>query len=427
MAHIHIHLLPDGTPTGETIVDPDNEDLHWHLVDGERTSTDPFGDGHTHTINGATTSGPIIPTIEGDNIHRDEDKGKNKMEMETKLVGGNVVQVNQVERNGIPVGIIKGHIATFDIDRGFDRFVPGAFKESLERHLQDNRQIRLKDHHGRTVGGFPINLVFEDEKGLFGTGEINLEVQQGREAFALAKQGVLSDFSIGFTSLEDQLVNGIRVIHKAEVWEGSIVDEPMNPEARITEVKSVIPFQDLAIASQDKEWDSTKALSHLEELIDGNTLHPKFKKAFLWCDGTHAEIKESYKLPVADIINGRLVVIPKGVFAATKAIQNNKVDIPNADRPEVIKNIEKYYAKMGLDSPFDGDQKQYFVSDDIKEWTERDIEKFLKSTGMMSRNAAKALADKFKTKSVIIDDLKEQNTMRELLEELKSFKVKLAE
>lgn len=169
------------------------------------------------------------------------------MTRETKYVGGAILEVKQEERNGVQIGIIKGYIATWDIDRGSwgmkDQFEKGAFLESLNDLKSRNRPIRFKDHHGRTVGGFPIDTVFEDDKGLFGTAEINLEVQQGKEAFSLAKQGVLSDFSIGFSSQEDTIhrMEGfdLRIIHKAIVWEGSIVDEPMNPEAQITEVKSI--------------------------------------------------------------------------------------------------------------------------------------------------------------------------------------------
>ena len=59
MAHLHIHTLPDGVETSIAVIDPENDQLHWHTVDDGRTSTDPFGDGHTHTFEGATTSGPI--------------------------------------------------------------------------------------------------------------------------------------------------------------------------------------------------------------------------------------------------------------------------------------------------------------------------------------------------------------------------------
>ncbi len=163
------------------------------------------------------------------------------VDKEVKFLSGRVVEVKQEDRNGIPIGIIKGHAATFDIDRGNDRFVKGAFIESIQELRQNNRPGRmLFQHRGdMLIGGFPIESVREDEKGLAAIGEINLEVQEGREAFALAKQGILTDFSIGFSVVEDAMEDGIRVIKKATIWEFSLVSEPMNPKAVVTEVKTL--------------------------------------------------------------------------------------------------------------------------------------------------------------------------------------------
>lgn len=188
------------------------------------------------------------------------------MDIETKFIGGTVISTKQENRNGVPIGIVEGYIATWDIDRGDysgikDQFTRGAFADSISSHKEKNRPIRLKDHHGRTVGGFPIEKVFEDERGLFGVGEINLDVQQGREAFALAKQGVLSDFSIGFSINESNLdeQEGIRTITMATIWEGSIVDEPMNPHANIVAVKA-LKKSDINEVKEFTERDLEKAL-----------------------------------------------------------------------------------------------------------------------------------------------------------------------
>lgn len=163
------------------------------------------------------------------------------VDKEVKFLSGRVLEVKQEDRNGIPIGIIKGHAATFDIDRGNDRFVKGAFIESIQELRQNNRPVRmLFQHRGDLlIGGFPIESVREDEKGLAVIGEINLEVQEGREAFALAKQGILTDFSIGFSVVEDAMEDGIRIIKKAIIWEFSLVSEPMNPKAVVTEVKTL--------------------------------------------------------------------------------------------------------------------------------------------------------------------------------------------
>lgn len=326
--------------------------------------------------------------------------------LEKKFLSNGIVKVKQIDRNGVPVGIVEGYIATWDLDRGDwfgtkDQFTRGAFKASLKDLRKRNRPIRLKDHHDRTIGGFPIDKVKEDERGLFGVGEINLEVQQGREAFALAKQQILTDFSIGFSieesSLDEQ--NNIRTITKATVWEGSIVDEPMNPEANITDVKNkaVVPFKDLPLADRDKPWDSTAAIKRLREFTD-STDEPgtKYKNGFVWYDKEDKEDFGAYKLPIADVVSGKLVAVPRAIFAAAAALQGARggVDLPSGDKSKVIRHIEKYYAKMDMDSPFSDDEKQFFVTDDIEAITKRQLEDILYKTGSFSRGASKLLASK---------------------------------
>lgn len=166
--------------------------------------------------------------------------------IETKHVGGRVVETKEAERNGVPVGIIEGYTATWDIDRGSswqspDRFVKGAFSKSIERHkAAGNRQIRLTWQHRELMGGIPIDTVKEDDIGLFGAAEVNLETVEGKAAYSLAKQGVLVDFSIGFEVMpnSDSMEDGVRVITESEYWHSALVDEPMNPAAQVTAVKA---------------------------------------------------------------------------------------------------------------------------------------------------------------------------------------------
>jgi HK97 family phage prohead protease len=169
---------------------------------------------------------------------------KKDQKINKTFINSELVEVKSEMREGIEVGIVKGYIATWDLDRGNgyvrDQFLRGAFKKSIRDHKSKNRSLRLKDHHGRTIGGFPSKTLKEDDRGLYGIGEINLEVQQGKEAYSLAKQGVLTDFSVGFSiskSNRDEQKD-VRIITEAVLWEGSIVDEPMNPFANITEVKN---------------------------------------------------------------------------------------------------------------------------------------------------------------------------------------------
>ena len=164
------------------------------------------------------------------------------MEMKWGYGGFVSSEVKQISRGGTEFGIVEGYIASFKIeDSSFpDKFERGAFLDSIEEHRQrDARPIRLNFQHNRdTIGGFPIATVFEDDRGLFGVAEINLDKQAGREVYSLAKQGVLRDFSIGFIPEEWTIVDDTRIISRARIMEGSIVDEPMNPDAQIINVKN---------------------------------------------------------------------------------------------------------------------------------------------------------------------------------------------
>jgi HK97 family phage prohead protease len=428
MAHLHVHTLSDGRETGPAVANADNPNLHLHLVGDDPTSVDAFGAGHTHTFQGEETSGPI----DRDSVHLDDDDEKgSKMKREIKSFGGNLIEVKQEERNGIPVGIVAGYIATWDLDRGAwgvrDQFIKGAFLESLNDLRARNRSVRLKDHHDRTIGTFPIDGVFEDERGLFGTGEINLEVQQGREAFALAKQGAISDFSIGFAVQEDVIrrMEGfdLREISKAIVFEGSLVDEPMNPEAQITEVKTVVPFQDLPLADQGRSWDSDQAVARVREFTDSEDApSATYRQAFLWFDSDDADSFGAYKLPIADVIDGTLTAIPRGIFAAAGALQGARggVDLPADDRPRVIRNVERYYDKMGLDSPFtEDDDKGLVTAETVKDWSEKEIEKALHHGTKLSKKAAKLAVSKLKGGKENSPDYNEKD-LTDLLGSIKS-------
>ncbi len=327
--------------------------------------------------------------------------------MEVKDMGGKVFDCKEITRDGQRFGIVEGHLATFDIDRGDDRFSPGAFTKSLEELKRIGKtQLPLKDFHKRTVGGFPLETIREDSKGLFVIGEINLEIERGRDAYALAKQNVYDSFSIGFRPKDIDFIDGIREIREAEVLEGSILDIPMNLSARVTEVKAIAekmginivdmeeadynkflehvksfnikaasPFKDLPLADVNTVWDAAAAQARVKE----------------WAEAEGLKEFESHKLPFADIIDGKLTAVPRGVFAAAAAMQGAKgiIDIPDVDRPVVIKHIESYYAKMDRESPF---QKQRaFRVESLQGLDERTLEGLFKNGVSFSGTIAKAL------------------------------------
>lgn len=143
--------------------------------------------------------------------------------------------------NEIKIGIFKGIASTADIDLDGDIVLPESFRESLNKFQDRKKPIPMKFMHNpqKIIGGFPAELAFIDDRGLFVEGQINLETQLGREAFALIKQGVIQDMSVGFVPIEFKDEGENRVFTKVKLIEISPVDHPANENANITEVKSI--------------------------------------------------------------------------------------------------------------------------------------------------------------------------------------------
>lgn len=178
-----------------------------------------------------------------------EDKVTSKMRFDVR-------EVKEVEHNGQRFGIISGYASTYgNVDRVRDKVMPGAFTKSVKRYLSDSRPIKMYYQHDskEVIGAFRPEFIREDVDGLFVQGELNLDVQKGREVYALARQGVLTDLSIGYTVKDSDVKNGIRELKEVELWEISVVSEPANPKARITQVKTIDEIKEEIKSKRDFE------------------------------------------------------------------------------------------------------------------------------------------------------------------------------
>ena len=61
----------------------------------------------------------------------------------------------------------------------------------------------------------------------------------------------------------------------------------------------------------------------------------------------------AYKLLIADVIDGKLKVVPRGVMAAGGIMNGARggVDLPKGDIDRVKSHLAKYYEKMGDSAP----------------------------------------------------------------------------
>lgn len=161
-------------------------------------------------------------------------------------------------------GVIEAYVSIMgilDSDQMPDKILMGAFRKSLEeRGPAGARKIRvLWQHNWDEVIGMPLVLVEHGREslpaevlaqyptatgGLFAKTQLILDVQRGREAYALYKAGAMSEWSIGFDilqakSMREQAADVVyREISEIRLWEYSPVTWGANPATVTVGVKS---------------------------------------------------------------------------------------------------------------------------------------------------------------------------------------------
>lgn len=94
-------------------------------------------------------------------------------------------------------------------------------------------------------------------------------------------------------------------------------------------------------APRAHEWDAAAASNRVWEWADGDTA--KLAKAHLYRDpDADPTTKSAYSLPFADVINGRLTAVFRGVSNAAGRL--NQTDIPEPERERVAARIRELYA-----------------------------------------------------------------------------------
>lgn len=121
---------------------------------------------------------------------------------------------------------------------------------------------------------------------------------------------------------------------------------------------SVTAFQDLPLAHRDREWDGSAAEKRVREWAGAqDEPNEKYRQAHIWYDKENKDNFTAYKLLIADVINGRLTAVPRGVMAAGAVMQGSRggVNLPARDIDRVKSHLAKYYAKMDDTAPWDRD------------------------------------------------------------------------
>lgn len=400
---------------------PGGEDRHTHTYDDDMSggmTSAPEGEpgGHQHRWT-RDEEGTIVIFEEEGHSHssgqRVNQEASAMLEPEQKKVTV-PLDVKQIDDEDPNFFQFEGYASTFgNVDLGGDVIERGAFTRTIDvlrsqaRAIPDKPEARsllkvLWQHNWDSPIGSFIELR-EDEKGLYVKGILpkNDSLVSGR-VIPQMRAGAVSDMSIGYIATRRRFEEEIRVLEEVELFETSLVTIPMNPEAQVTGIKAVVPFQDLPLTSRERPWDRDAAESRVREAT-GSMEDPSesFRRAFLWYDASAPESFSSYKLPIADVIDGRLMAVPRAIFNAASVLRGGRggVNIPESDRSAVIRNLERYYEKLGLDSPFQ--EMRTFRVDDPDALTVRQLEGLIRDGVLylpnVSQEQAKALASSLKS------------------------------
>ncbi len=80
---------------------------------------------------------------------------------------------------------------------------------------------------------------------------------------------------------------------------------------------AVSAFRDFPLADRDREWDGAAAEKRVRKWASAQE-HPnaKYRDAHVWYDAENKDNFTAYKLLIADVVDGRLAAVPRGIMAA---------------------------------------------------------------------------------------------------------------
>jgi hypothetical protein len=108
----------------------------------------------------------------------------------------------------------------------------------------------------------------------------------------------------------------------------------------------------LPVASRDRDWDGDAARRRVLDTYDSATDR---RRAFLWVDGD-PELAGSYHLGYADVVDGELTIIPRGVSAARGALSGARgadLNLPAAVSARLDEIEAHVRAELDGDDPND--------------------------------------------------------------------------
>lgn len=151
----------------------------------------------------------------------------------------------EVKEDGEDEFVFEGYGAVFgNKDRGGDIIKPGAFKRTIDRN--DSTFPLVTDHDLTMKSRVGVVYATEDKHGVKVDAHVNTEKRLGQEVASdirhAQKHGESVGMSFGYEVKKDDYdaEKDARLLKEVKTYEFSLTQIPMNPQAEVTGVKSLL-------------------------------------------------------------------------------------------------------------------------------------------------------------------------------------------
>jgi HK97 family phage prohead protease len=141
-------------------------------------------------------------------------------------------------------GAFSGYGSVFGVvDAKNDIIMPGAYADVL---AGDSPPVDVYVNHNWLDAQLPVGRWFglkEDARGLIGEANLVMQMRGASDAYWAMKSGLVSGLSVAIIpdpKSTERRSDGVRIIHRIKALkEISIVTDPANDQARITDIKGI--------------------------------------------------------------------------------------------------------------------------------------------------------------------------------------------
>lgn len=253
----------------------------------------------------------------------------------------------------------RGLIAPIDKLTGDRRmFAPDSLSfRTLPR--PGNFQIRTSSGHAESVTVAKLERAYQGEGGWWGEGTFldpNMVPEVPRAVYLLKEKVIGPSVDISEVTYEivphpqfaEQSVvrftrgkvMGFTLVAFPAFAEVEIMVDDLDSLDALTAAGVHIPFavnsnswKRMPMGARDQDWNADDAIGRLIEWSGGQP--SKFRTAFLYVDDKgEPTSRESYRLPIADVVDGKLVLMPHAVYAAAALLSGAHGGLPNISDQE---------------------------------------------------------------------------------------------